>query len=175
MGRAQEAWGAICEARLLALLLMVRRYQGGDEGERGEMFEIYLSHTAFINNWDLVDLSAPYLLGPNLEKRNRRILYRLARSECLWERRIAILSTLHFIRGGEFEDALALCEVLLHDGHDLIHKAVGWMLREIGKRNAAVEEAFLVAHYPSMPRTALRYAIERFPEDRRQAYLRGAI
>lgn len=163
------------EERLLALLLLVRRYEEGDGTERKRIFDLYLAQTKWVNNWDLVDASAPGIVGVHLEGRSRRLLLRLAKSKDLWERRIAIVSTLHLIRLGEFGDTLAVAEVLLRDEQDLIHKAVGWMLREVGKRDQRALEEFIARHYAAMPRTMLRYAIERFPEARRQAYLRGAI
>src|SRR5262249_37746886 len=123
--------------------------------------------------WDLVDGSAPYIVGPFLWNRDRKQLYVFATSSSLWERRIAILSTFYFIRNNDFADALRIAEMLLGDRHDLIHKGVGWMLREIGKRDVVAEESFLKRHYRKMPRTMLRYAIERFPEAHRQKYLRG--
>jgi 3-methyladenine DNA glycosylase AlkD len=125
-----------------------------------------------VNNWDLVDLSAPNILGAHLvdSRDRRRLLYRLAGSDNVWERRIAIVATHHFIRNGDFSDMLKIAEILLQDRHDLIHKAAGWMLREVGKRDAAAEEAFLEKHFSVMPRTMLRYAIERLPEDKRSRY-----
>ena len=163
------------EERMLALLLMIKRYQNTDESGQQTLYRLYLNSTAYINNWDLVDVSAKHIVGDWLYPRSRRPLYTLAKSDSLWERRIAILATFHFIARDEFGDSLKIAERLLHDPHDLIHKAVGWMLREIGKRDRKTEEAFLQRHYRSMPRTMLRYAIERFPEKRRQAYLRGKI
>ena len=162
------------EERLLALLIMVYQFKRADEPAQRALYALYLSNTAHINNWDLVDLSAEHIVGGWLLGRSRRPLYRLARSRSLWERRIAILATFHFIRQNDFGDTLAIAQALLPDGHDLIHKAVGWMLREVGNRDRAIEEAFLQAHYPAIPRTALRYAIERFPEPLRQGYLRGS-
>jgi 3-methyladenine DNA glycosylase AlkD len=162
------------EERLCALLLLVHRVERGDADAREEIFHAYLRSTAHINNWDLVDLSAPRIVGAFLRDRSRAPLYRLARSKRLWERRIAILATAHFIARSDFADALALSERLLEDEHDLMHKAVGWMLREVGKRDVSVLEAFLEAHQTRMPRTALRYAIERFPEAKRRRVLRGA-
>lgn len=159
------------EERLVALFVQVLRFQKGDEGEREAVFRSYCSSTRWINNWDLVDSSAPYIVGPYLEKRDRTLLYRWCRSRSLWERRISILSTFHYIKLGEFGDSLALAGELLRDEHDLIHKAVGWMLREIGKRDRRKEEAFLDRHAVRMPRTMLRYAIEHFPEKRRKTYL----
>jgi 3-methyladenine DNA glycosylase AlkD len=165
----------IHEARLLALLLMVQRFQQGAVSEQRALYRLYLGATAQINNWDLVDVSAEHIIGGWLSARSRRPLYKLARSTSLWERRIAIMATFHFIKRGEFAQTLSLAERLRDDPHDLIHKAVGWMLREVGKRDLAVEEAFLQQHYRVMPRTMLRYAIEKFPERRRHAYLKGTI
>ena len=136
-----------------------------------EIFHLILKNTENINNWDLVDLSAPRIIGDFLLNRERSILYKLAKSKSLWERRISILSTFTFIGNNDFEDALNISELLLHDEHDLIHKAVGWALREIGKRDQNLEERFLNKHYFRMPRTMLRYAIEKFDEEKRQKYL----
>jgi 3-methyladenine DNA glycosylase AlkD len=163
----------IHEERLLALLLLVRQFEQGDDEARKRIYTRYLNSTKYINNWDLVDLSAPKIVGPFLESRSRKPLYRLVRSRSLWERRIAILATFHFIRQSDFTDALALAESLLDDDHDLMHKAVGWMLREVGKKDTTVLEGFLKKHHRRMPRTALRYAIERFPETKRKRYLNG--
>ncbi len=160
------------EERLAALLLLVRAYARGDNTGKPRIYRLYLANTSRINNWDLVDLSAPHIVGAHLLTRSRKPLYRLARSRDLWKRRIAVLACFAFIRQGEYDDALAVAELLLDDEHDLIHKAVGWMLREVGKRSLATEERFLKRHCPAMPRTMLRYAIERFPERKRQAYLR---
>jgi 3-methyladenine DNA glycosylase AlkD len=162
------------EERLCALLLSVRRFERGDIADRRKIFDLYLGNTAHINSWDLVDVSAPRIVGAFLQDRSRARLYRLARSKRLWERRIAILATARFIDRSDFGDTLALSELLLDDDHDLMHKAVGWMLREVGKRDVRVLEAFLEAHRARMPRTALRYAIERFPEAKRRRLLRGA-
>lgn len=161
------------EERLLALLLLMQLYQRGDDEQQSAAFDLYLNHTQHINNWDLVDVSAPHIVGHHLENRPREILHTLAHSASLWERRIAILATFHFIRLKDFHDALRIAETLLADQHDLMHKAVGWMLREVGKRDLAAEENFLQKHYCNMPRTMLRYAIERFPEPRRLQYLHG--
>ncbi len=163
------------EERVFALLLLMQRYKQADEVERENLYRAYLANTAHINNWDLVDVSAPHIVGFHLQIRSRSVLQQLAVSSDLWERRIAIVSTLHFIRSNEFADTLQIAEMLLHDEHDLIHKAVGWMLREVGKRDQSAEEAFLRMHYRAMPRTMLRYAIERFPENLRLQYLRGEI
>jgi 3-methyladenine DNA glycosylase AlkD len=164
---------AIHEERLLALMILVGQFEKGAEADRRRIFRLYLPNTDRINNWDLVDLSAPNILGGYLRDKSRKPLYRLAGSTRLWERRMAILATFAFIRMKEFEDALAIAARLLHDDEDLIHKAVGWMLREIGKRDVAVLEEFLRTRCRVMPRTMLRYAIERFPEEKRQRYLRG--
>jgi len=165
----------IHEERLLALLLLVQRYSAGSEHDKQRTFQLYLNNTRYINNWDLVDLTAPRIVGAHLAGRNRRILHAMAKSSSLWERRIAILSTFYFIGQGEFSDSLKIARTLLHDKEDLIHKAVGWMLREIGKRNLSREESFLRIHCRTMPRTTLRYAIERFPEAKRRRYLNGTV
>jgi 3-methyladenine DNA glycosylase AlkD len=163
----------IHEERLLALFILVAKFQKAQEKEREAIFRAYLKHTAYINNWDLVDLSAYHICGGYLEDKDRGILYRLARSNDLWERRIAVLSTFYFIRQNDFKDCLAIADILLNDKHDLIHKAVGWMIREVGKRDQKAEEKFLKSRYKKMPRTMLRYAIERFPENKRKSYLKG--
>lgn len=160
------------EERLLALLFLMRHFVAGAAHERQSAYQAYLANSAWINNWDLVDLSAPHVVGAYLADQDRAPLYQLARSPGLWERRIAMVATLHFIRCNDFNDTLLLAEHLLHDHEDLMHKATGWMLREVGKRDQARLEAFLDQHGPAMPRTMLRYAIERFPETLRQAYLR---
>lgn len=166
---------AFHEERLFALLLMVRKFATGDEKTRAAIYDLYLSNTHRINNWDLVDSSASRIVGRHLEGGDRRILYKLAKSACVWERRIAVVATFQFIANNQFDDALKLAEILLNDKEDLIHKAVGWMLREIGKRDAAVEAAYLRTRYKKMPRTMLRYAIERFPERVRKQYLAGEV
>ena len=163
------------EERLLALLILVLQSRGATEGERKKIYDFYLRHMGCVNNWDLVDLSAEHLIGAHLMKRDKSILYQWAASKSLWKKRIAMMSTFHFVKNHRFSETLKLAKVLLGDEEDLIHKAVGWMLREIGKRNQEVEERFLNSHYQRMPRTMLRYAIERFPEKRRLAYLRGTI
>jgi 3-methyladenine DNA glycosylase AlkD len=161
------------EARLLALLVLCDAYARGDARLQERIFGLYLENTRFINNWDLVDASAPYIVGPHLTHRSRAVLGKLAASTMIWERRIAIMATLRFIKQGEFADTLEIAAMLLEDREDLIHKAVGWMLREVGKRDRAVEEAFLKANFRRMARTMLRYAVERFPEDVRRGYLKG--
>ncbi len=163
------------EERMLALVLLMQFYQVADEAARQDAYDLYLGHTHRINNWDLVDVSAPRIVGRHLEERPRKILYELARSPSLWERRIAILASAWFIRLDDFDDTLKIAKILLCDEHDLMHKAVGWMLREVGKRDLAAEEGFLLKHYRDMPRTMLRYAIERFPEQHRKRYLQGTI
>jgi 3-methyladenine DNA glycosylase AlkD len=161
------------EERAFALLVLVRDFHRADDPTQKRIYERYLANTASINNWDLVDASAPAIVGGYLESRSRAPLGRLARSRSLWERRIAIVATLHFIRRGELDDTLAIADVLLDDDHDLIHKATGWMLREVGKQDGAVLRRFLKPRYHRMPRTMLRYAIERFPEAERRRYLVG--
>jgi 3-methyladenine DNA glycosylase AlkD len=163
------------EERLVALLLMVARFTRSDEDERNEIFTAYLAHTAHINNWDLVDSSAHQIVGAYLAAKDRGLLRTLAGSASLWERRIAIIATFYFIKRNEFADCLAVATLLLGDRQDLIHKAVGWMLREVGKRDQAVAERFLRQHCRAMPRTMLRYAIEKFPEPLRTAYLHNRI
>jgi 3-methyladenine DNA glycosylase AlkD len=165
----------IHEERLLALFILIHQYRMQDEGNQKTIFDLYMQNTRHINNWDLVDGSAEHIVGAFLRSRNRNLLHRLAKSKSLWERRIAIMSTFHFIKQNEFSETLKISKILLSDEEDLIHKAVGWMLREVGKRKMAAEEAFLKKHYKKMPRTMLRYAIERFPESKRQRYLRGSI
>jgi len=178
------------EARLTALLVMTYQAKRGDDTL--PLYRAYLANTAQINNWDLVDVTAEHILGKHLFERSRPLkrseniisegnsaegtvqpLYTLAKSKSLWERRVAILSTFYFIRKNDFNDTLALADILLNDPEDLMHKAVGWMLREVGKRDLSAEEAFLRPRYRQMPRTMLRYAIERFPEPLRLAYLHG--
>ncbi len=163
------------EERLLALLILVLKYDKGDKSARQEVFDLYCRNLKFVNNWDLVDSSAHLIVGPQLEHRSRRKLHRWAKSKNLWQRRIAIMSTFAYIKQGEFEESLTIAETLLQDEEDLIHKAVGWMLREIGNRDRGAEEAFLKKHYQTMPRTMLRYAIEKFPETKRKRYLAGNV
>ena len=163
------------EARLMALLMLVDRYEHGTSSERDAVFECYITHTAHINNWDLVDASAHRIVGPHLEHRDRTLLFKFAQSTNLWERRIAIFSSFHFIKRNDFADTLNLSKILLEDEHDLIHKVVGWMLREVGKRDKDIADKFLTRYYREMLRTMLRYAIEKHPEEQRQAYLKGLI
>ena len=163
------------EARLLALLILVRRFTRGDADSREAIHRLYLANTAWVNNWDLVDSSAPTIVGGHLTARNRSLLRTLARSESVWERRIAILATLPLISRGEFADTFRIADLLLEDEHDLIHKAAGWMIREVGKRDRVAAAAFLRSRYERMPRTMLRYAIEKLPEPTRKRYLRGEV
>jgi 3-methyladenine DNA glycosylase AlkD len=159
------------EARLLALVLLGDAYTRGSPVERETIFRAYLRNTHWINNWDLVDVSAGPIVGAHLATRSRRLLDRLARSRSLWERRIAIIATQAFIRNGGFDDTLRIAERLMHDSHDLIHKAVGWMLREVGNRDRRRLEGFLDAHAHEMPRTMLRYAIEKLPPADRRRFM----
>lgn len=163
------------EERLLALLVLVAKFQQGDAKQQKTIYNLYLKHKKYINSWDLVDLSAPNIVGNYLLALDKSVLYKLAKSKRLWDRRIAIMATLALIKQHQFDDTLNIAELLLQDKEDLIHKAVGWMLREVGNRDLAVEEAFLQQHYQVMPRTMLRYAIEKFTENRRQQYLQGKI
>ena len=171
-------YSRIHEERLVALLILVWRYSSAldNREEKEEIVKFYLDNIKQVNNWDLVDLSAPNILGAHLiDNRDRRLLYRLAKSENVWERRVAILATYHFIRNGDFSYTLKIAEMLLQDRHDLIHKAVGWMLREVGKRDVTAQEAFLEKYWSVMPRTMLRYAIERLPENQRLHYKKNPI
>lgn len=162
----------IHEVRLAALVALARDYERGSPAERTAIFDFYLAHTGRINNWDLVDLSAPNIVGSHLPPgKGRRVLGRLARSANLWERRIAMVATLAHIRQGNWANTLWLAETFLRDSEDLMHKASGWMLREVGKRDAAALREFLAAHAVQMPRTMLRYAIERFPPAERRHWL----
>ena len=160
------------EERQTVLMILVYQFRKGDETKRKKIYDLYLANTKYINNWDLIDLTAPAIIGGYLADKNRSILTKLAQSESLWERRIAMLATFQFIARNESDDALKVAELLVYDEHDLIHKAVGWGLREIGKRcGEEIEEKFLKKHAATMPRTMLRYAIERFDERKRKLYL----
>ena len=163
------------EVRLYALLFLVYRFSKSSVDEQDEIYHLYLSNTQYVNNWDLVDSSAHHIVGAYLENKDRSVLYDLSKSNLLWERRIAIMSTFCFIKKNQFGDTLHLSEQLLNDQEDLIHKAVGWMIREVGKRDLAIQVAFLKAHYQKMPRTMLRYAIEKFSKEERQKYLSGKV
>ena len=163
------------EIRLFALLLLVLRFSGSEAAQQETIYRLYLSNTRYVNSWDLVDSSAPSIVGSYLQDRERSVLCDLARSDLLWERRIAVMATFHFIRQKQFDDTLRIAEELLNDREELIHKAVGWMLREVGKRDPAAETAFLKKHYIKMPRTMLRYAIEKFDAQTRKSYLLGTV
>ena len=163
----------IHEERLVALFILIYKYQ--KTPEKNQVVRMYLKNSTKINNWDLVDASAPKILGAHLLDKDKSILYKFSRSKNLWEKRIAIVSTRTFIWNDQFKDALKISEILLNDKHDLIHKAVGWMLREIGKKDMKVLETFLKKHYKKMPRTMLRYAIEKFPEKKRKSYLNDLV
>ena len=161
------------EERLCALVLLIQQYERGDASTKTAIYQTYLDNLQYINNWDLVDISAHLIIGRHLFARERTHLYQLARATDLWERRIAIVATLYFIRNHDYADTLTIAEMLLDHPEDLIHKAVGWMLREVGKRDLAAELRFLDQHYAKMPRTMLRYAIEKFDEPLRKAFLKG--
>lgn len=166
---------AIHEERLIALLILVRQFQKGDDTVKKTIYSYYLNHAQRVNNWDLVDLTAPKIVGAYLSDKPKDVLYALAHSKSLWERRIAVLATFIYIGNKQYDPSFRIARILLKDQHDLIHKAVGWMLREIGKRSVKTEEFFLRKYYKIMPRTMLRYAIEKFPEKKRLAYLRGTL
>ena len=166
---------AVHEERLLALLILILQYRRGGEAEQERIYQLYMSNTRHINNWDLVDVTAEHIVGAYLNERRRQPLYNLSKSKNLWERRVSIIATFHFIRLSDYKDTLKIAGILINDPEDLIHKAVGWMLREVGKRHLKTEEDFLRKRYRTMPRTMLRYAIERFPEAKRKRYLKGDI
>ncbi len=165
----------IHEERMIGLLILVNKYENSNEDERDKVYKFYIKNRKGINNWDLVDLSAPKIAGKHLLLKDKDILYKFAHSKNLWERRIAVISTYSFIKEGNYITTFDISDILLNDKHDLIHKAVGWMLREIGKKNQVAEENFLKARYKKMPRTMLRYAIEKFPERKRKKYLLNKI
>lgn len=160
------------EYRLIALFILIDQYKKANLAKKKIIFNFYLKHSKNINNWDLVDLSAPNILGHYLLDKKRTLLYKLAKSKNLWQKRISIIATAAFIRNNQFVETLKISRILLNDDHDLIHKAVGWMLRELGKRNQALEENFLKKYYRQMPRTMLRYAIEKFSSSKRRFYLK---
>ncbi|MBM0256123.1 DNA alkylation repair protein [Micromonospora sp. 4G55] len=166
---------SVHEERLTSLFILVRKFTKGDDEERGEIFSIVLANTGHLNNWDLVDSSAPYIVGPWLIDKDRSVLDRLAESSLVWDRRIAIMATFAFIKAGDFHWTFRLSERLLRDPHDLVQKAVGWMLREVGNRDRAAEEKFLARRYRVMPRVMLRYAIEKFEPQRRREYLSSVV
>ena len=165
----------IHEHRLAAVVILRHQFEKGTPAEQKAVFEFYLQQTSRINNWDLVDASASYIVGASLVGRWRKVLPRLARSKNIWERRIAIVATFHFIKLGDVEPTLAIAEKLLGDKHDLIHKAVGWALREAIKKGGVVVVTFLRTNYSRLPRTTLRYAIERFSPEERAEMLRGVF
>ena len=163
------------DERAVALLIFGLQYPKADAVAKKAIYDCYLANTDHVNSWALVDCSAPHIVGAHLWERSRKPLARLAKSKSLWERRIAMVATQHFIRKGEFVDTLRIAKILLNDEEDLIHKAVGWMLREVGDRDVAELDGFLREHYRTMPRTMLRYAIEKFPQKKRKAYLAGTM
>lgn len=164
------------EARLTALMLLVYRFEKlKSEKEQKKIVDFYLEHLQYINNWDLVDSSCYQILGAFYHKKDKSLFYELADSSNLWSQRVAMISSLYWIKKDDFTDALYLAGKLKNYSHDLMHKAVGWMLREIGKRDFEVELKFLKTHYRTMPRTALRYAIEKFPQELRQDFLHGNV
>jgi len=165
----------IHEERMSALMILVQCFPKCTNEEKDKIFKFYIKNTKNINNWDLVDLSAPQIVGGYLIDKDKQILEKLSDSNNLWEKRISVLATFQFIKEKQFDTTLKIADKLLLDKHDLIHKAVGWMLREIGKRDLKTEESFLKDRYKTMPRTMLRYAIEKFPEKKRKAYLAGTI
>jgi 3-methyladenine DNA glycosylase AlkD len=165
----------IHDERTIAALILVHQMKRGDSARRKKVYDLYLANTKHVNSWGLVDCSAPGVVGVYLEDRSRTILDKLAKSTNFWERRIAIVATQWLIRRGEVDDTLRIVERLLNDPEDLIHKACGWMLREVGKRDRPRLEAFLRQHLTKLPRTTLRYAIERFPEPLRKAYMSGEL
>jgi 3-methyladenine DNA glycosylase AlkD len=160
------------EERLLSLLILVGHYRNGDADRKNKVYRIYIKHRNRVNNWNLVDVSAPHIVGAHLLRQNRSVLYELAQSRSLWDRRMAVLATFAFIYEDDFADTLKLTERLMDDEQDLVHKACGWMLREVGKRNQPLLESFLGRHHPVMPRTMLRYAIEKFSPAKRRVYLK---
>lgn len=167
----------IHEQRTVAIFILIHQFEKADLKEKNKIYKFYLKNISGINNWDLVDISCHKIIGKYLDisGSSRDILYKFAKSSNFWKRRISIITTFQFIRNQDFKDALKIAEILLNDKEDLIHKAVGWVLRAIGDKNFAVEEKFLKKHYKKMPRTMLRYAIEKFPEEKRQAYLKGMV
>ncbi|MCB1041816.1 MAG: DNA alkylation repair protein [Acidobacteria bacterium] len=163
------------EIRLCALLVWVLQFQKANDSDKKIIYDLYMANTRYVNNWDLVDTSAHPIVGGYLQDKSRDPLVRLAQSDLLWERRIAMIATYHFIKQSDFQDALRVAGILVADPQDLIQKAVGWMLREVGNRNGSLERAFLKAHYRDMGRTALRYAIEKFPPEERLRWQSGKI
>lgn len=173
----KSLFSKIHEERLASLLILVEKYKRGNDNVKKEVYDFYLANTKWINNWDLVDLTSHKIVGEWLLNKDRNILYKLAKTDDLWKKRISIISCFAFIRNNDFKDAIKISKILLNDKHDLIHKAVGWILREIGKKDLKVEEKFLKENdrYKKMPRTMLRYAIEKFDENKRKRYLKGKV
>ncbi|MFA6430227.1 MAG: DNA alkylation repair protein [Candidatus Paceibacterota bacterium] len=165
-------YSKIHEERLCALLILVNQFEEGNEEKKKKIFDFYIRNVRQVNNWDLVDLSAPKIVGTYLLNKPKKVLYKFSESKNLWERRVSIISTFAFIKEGNFIDTLRISKVLLKDEHDLIQKAVGWMLREVGKREEPILEGFLIKNHKNTSRTTLRYAIEKFPESKRQFWLR---
>lgn len=165
-------YSKIHEERLCSLLILVDKFGKGNDLEKSKVFEFYIKNAKQVNNWDLVDLSSPKIVGEYLLDKTKDILYKFAESKNLWEKRVSIISTFTFIKNHKYEDTFKIAEILMNDKHDLIHKAVGWMLREVGKRSLKDEERFLKKYSKKMPRTMLRYAIEKFPEEKRLEYLK---
>ena len=163
----------IHEERSVSHMILVEKYRSGDESVKKQVYGLLMKNKDSLRTWDAVDGTAPYIVGPHLLDRDKSVLYKLARSRSLWDRRIAIVATLYFIRNGRTDDTFRIAAMLLADAEDLIHKATGWALREAGKKNLPALQSFLKKHYSRLPRTALRYAIERFPEKKRKAYLAG--
>jgi 3-methyladenine DNA glycosylase AlkD len=163
------------DIRLFALLVMVGQYERGDAATRERLYRLYMKNLSAVNNWNLVDASAHYIAGRHLLEKDRGVLYKLSKSKDMWERRVAIVATYAFIRESSHSDTLKLSAIYLSDKEDLMHKATGWMLREVGKKDVAVLEKFLKANLAAMPRTMLRYAIERFPEEKRKKILKGQL
>lgn len=164
------------EDRMCAIVMLTLQFEKGNKTKKKKIYTYYLSNIKkSLNNWDFVDVSAPKIVGEYLLDKDRKVLYKLAQSKNLWEKRVSIIATARFIRESDFTDTISFSEILLHDKHDLIHKAVGWMLREVGKEDIKILEKFLKKYYKEMPRTMLRYAIEKFPEKRRKAYLKGQV
>ncbi|MFH0818829.1 MAG: DNA alkylation repair protein [Patescibacteria group bacterium] len=164
--------GKFHEYRMTGLLILVYKYKKADAKLKTDIYNLYIKNYNNINNWDLVDVTCPHIVGDYLLNKDRKILYQFAKSNHLWKKRIAMITCLAFIREKDFTDIIKLADILLHDQHDLIHKAVGWMLREAGKHDQKLLEAYLNRNYKTMPRTMLRYAIEKLPESKRQHYLR---
>ena len=162
----------IHEIRITALIILVEQYKKADESLKNKIYNFYMKNSKKMNNWDHVDCTAPYIAGPHLLNKNKSILYKFAKSKNLWERRISIITTYHFIKNNKFTDTIKIAEILLKDDHDLIHKAVGWMLREVGKKDQKLLEKFLKKHHKIMPRTMLRYSIEKFTESKRKFYMK---